>query len=369
MQSDHLLSYIMPMKQLYQTISALMAEKRPFALATILSSHGSTPRTSGTRMIVFSDKSIRGTIGGGLIEAQVIDTCADMLKDDTASGSLIKDYILNQDLKSGMDMVCGGELRVWIEIFGPQCPADIRETLDQMAEAERKGSRLTLVTTLAPEADDKFSVTKKQPVDEKNLPPELRTIIGNSMQGGVGCLTGDGETIIAETLAPVPVLYIFGGGHVGYALAEMAHLIDMPCVIVDDREAFSNAERFPHARSVVSVPEFRNCFDGLTPDEHSYIVIMTRGHLHDEVVLEQALATKAAYIGMIGSRRKRDTIYAHLRERGFSNASLEKVHSPIGLSINSETPAEIAVSIIAQIIRAKRSGIKGASSTTLERIC
>ncbi|HCY85633.1 MAG TPA: xanthine dehydrogenase [Desulfobacteraceae bacterium] len=353
----------MPMKQPYQTIMAQMAEGSPFALATILSSRGSTPRTPGTRMMVFPDKSISGTIGGGLIEAQIIDTCADLIKDETASCAMIKEYVLNQDLKSGMDMVCGGKLRVWIECFGPQCPAETKAALAEMAKAERQGGTATLLSTLVPETDGKFKVVQKRMVPTDDLPKDLGTAVEQNLREGVACVTYAKETIVAETLAPIPVLYIFGGGHVGYALAQMAHLIDLPCVVVDDREDFSNEKRFPHARSVVSVPEFKHCFEGLTPDEHSYIVITTRGHLHDEIVLEQALATKAAYIGMIGSRRKRDTIYGHLRDRGISQESLEKVHSPVGLSINSETPAEIAVSIIAQIIQAK-----GVAATKLEKL-
>ena len=133
----------------------------------------------------------------------------------------------------------------------------------------------------------------------------------------------------------------------------MARLIDLPCIVVDDRPDFASRARFPHALSVHSVAGFKSCFADLGVDEASYIVIMTRGHLHDETVLEQALATPAAYIGMIGRRRKRDTIYRRLMDRGTPGARLEKVHSPIGLPINDETPAEIAVSIIAQIIQIK----------------
>ncbi|MDX2447004.1 MAG: XdhC family protein, partial [Desulfobacterales bacterium] len=131
----------------------------------------------------------------------------------------------------------------------------------------------------------------------------------------------------------------------------MAHLTDFLTVVVDDREEFANPERFPDSKTVHVVKKFDTAFDSLSIDESSYIVILTRGHLHDETVLEAALKTDAAYIGMIGSRTKRNQIYTNLREKGIADKALESVFSPIGLEIHAETPAEIAVSIMGEIIK------------------
>jgi xanthine dehydrogenase accessory factor len=123
-------------------------------------------------------------------------------------------------------------------------------------------------------------------------------------------------------------------------------------VVVDDREMFANRERFPEADEVI-VSEFEKCFDRLNIDDSSYIIIVTRGHLYDGFVLEQAVRTNARYIGMIGSKKKIKTLYEILVKKGISKETLNRVHAPIGLDINSETPEEIAVSIVAQLIKTR----------------
>ena len=123
-------------------------------------------------------------------------------------------------------------------------------------------------------------------------------------------------------------------------------------MVIDDREIFANRERFPEADDVI-VSEFEKCFDQLNIDDSSYIVIVTRGHLYDGLVLEQTVRTDAHYIGMIGSKKKIRTLYQNLMAKGVSREKLNKVHAPIGLEINSETPEEIAVSIIAELIKVR----------------
>ena len=123
-------------------------------------------------------------------------------------------------------------------------------------------------------------------------------------------------------------------------------------VVIDDREIFANRERFPEADEVI-VSEFEKCFDRLNIDDSSYIVIVTRGHLYDGIVLEQAVESKACYIGMIGSRKKIRTLYQSLTEKGIAKENLGRVHAPIGIDINSETPEEIAVSIVAELIKVR----------------
>lgn len=143
-------------------------------------------------------------------------------------------------------------------------------------------------------------------------------------------------------------LYIFGGGHISLQLYHIAELLEMSVVIVEDRKEFANAERFPDAECIV-VPDFWE-----TPcielKKYDMVVIVTRGHLGDRAALTWALRTRAGYIGMIGSRRKRDLLYKKMQQDGIDSTSLEKVHSPIGLSIGAQYPAEVAVSIAAELI-------------------
>jgi xanthine dehydrogenase accessory factor len=158
---------------------------------------------------------------------------------------------------------------------------------------------------------------------------------------------------MVDRIRKLKTLYCFGGGHVAVPTAHLAVLAGFRVVVIDDRPEFANAERFPEAHNVFVIKDFNNAFEGLEIDEDSFIVIVTRGHQYDRAVLEQALQTSADYIGMISSRRKRDAIYEYLMSQGVKKERLEQVHSPIGIDIGGETPEEIAVSIVAELIKVR----------------
>ena len=155
-----------------------------------------------------------------------------------------------------------------------------------------------------------------------------------------------------EPVVSRPVLYVFGAGHVSRQIVPLAAGVDFQVVVIDDREDFANAGYFPDATDIHQYP-FEGLMERLPIDESSFLVIVTRGHMHDKTVLAQALKTNATYIGMIGSSRKRRLIYQKLVEEGFKEEGLLRVHSPIGLEIGAETPEEIAVSIVAELIKVR----------------
>jgi len=144
--------------------------------------------------------------------------------------------------------------------------------------------------------------------------------------------------------------YVFGGGHVAYALEPLLRHVDFTVTIVDDREEYSNSERYPNAEKTIVCENFDHCFDEIETDDDSYIIIVTRGHRGDLAVLRQALTKPNAYIGMIGSKRKNSLLFEQLLSEGFTQEQLDCVHAPIGLEIKSETPEEIGVSIVAELI-------------------
>jgi len=152
---------------------------------------------------------------------------------------------------------------------------------------------------------------------------------------------------------PSGAAYIFGAGHCGRSLAHILSTLDFRTVVIDDREEFCNAANIPDADRLLVPASMEAVFDELPVDGDSYVVIVTRGHAHDEVVLRRALRTGAGYIGMIGSRGKRETIYRRLLSDGYTQADIDRVSSPIGLPIGAESPEEIAVSIAAELIRAR----------------
>jgi len=161
-----------------------------------------------------------------------------------------------------------------------------------------------------------------------------------------------GGSYALEPWAAASPLYIFGAGHVSRPTAQVAALAGFRVTVLDDRPEFANAERFPQAETRV-LDGYDDCFAKLSAGPGAFVVIVTRWHVHDAEVLGQALSTGAGYIGMIGSRRKRDAVYQRLRGQGFTDADLARVHCPIGLDIGAETPEEIAVSIVAELVQAR----------------
>jgi xanthine dehydrogenase accessory factor len=235
----------------------------------VISAKGSTPRETGSKMLIRTDGTILGSIGGGSLEAQV---CKEAIKVMTENRSMLLRFDLTGKEVAEEGMICGGNMEVFV-----------------------------------------------------------------------------------EPILPEPCLLIFGAGHISLFLAKMGKMVGFRVVVVDDRPEFANRERFPEADEVI-VQDFPAAFQQLAANRTSYIAIVTRGHLQDETVLEWAVRTDAAYIGMIGSRKKNQAVFSNLRERGVPEKKLKEVHAPIGLNINAKTPEEIAMSIMAEIIKARREG-------------
>lgn len=174
-----------------------------------------------------------------------------------------------------------------------------------------------------------------------------------------GFLCGGRMRIYVEPLYPQPRLIIMGAGHVGQALAHLGDYSGYHTTVIDDREEYANRENIP-VGEVLVVSDFREALAGLAVDKESSLLIATRGHEHDFSAALAALATPAAYIGIVGSRKKKASFFNSLEEKGFSDGDLQRIHMPVGLSIGSVTPAEIAVSIMAQIIQQRRCNASSA---------
>ena len=174
------------------------------------------------------------------------------------------------------------------------------------------------------------------------------------LTGEKGMVCGGKAQVYIEPIIPPPTLYIFGGGHIAFPLSRMGKMAGFRVAVVDDRLEYANPERFPEADQTIA-DDYVNTFSQLSIDNSSYIVIVTRGHAFDQTVLEWAITTQAKYLGMIGSRKKIKTTYDNLKRKGIAEHQLNRVHAPIGLEINAETPEEIAVSIMAEIIKVRRS--------------
>jgi xanthine dehydrogenase accessory factor len=168
-----------------------------------------------------------------------------------------------------------------------------------------------------------------------------------------GLVCGGTLEIFIEPVLPVPILYIFGAGHVALELFKAARNAGFDCIVADDRESFANTERFPGANQIIA-RDFNLALPDLAPGESSYIVICTRGHRDDMRILRWAVQTPARYIGMVGSKRKAITVFRELTREGLDPALFDRVHSPVGLDIGAITPEEIAVSIVAELVAVRR---------------
>lgn len=171
--------------------------------------------------------------------------------------------------------------------------------------------------------------------------------------------------VFIETVEAPAVLIIVGGGHIGQALAQIGALCGFSVAVVDDRPDYASRERFPEADNVIC-GDFTKVLSEYPITTNTFIVIVTRGHKQDEISLRAVARSPARYIGMIGSRRRVTAVLQHLLAEGVPRAAIERVHTPIGLDIGAETPAEIAVSIIAEIIKERRGGSALPMSQTVD---
>jgi xanthine dehydrogenase accessory factor len=164
-----------------------------------------------------------------------------------------------------------------------------------------------------------------------------------------------GGQIFVETICEQPMVFIFGAGHLSYYISRYAKSLSFRVTVCDERVEFANKKRFPNADDII-VEDFERIFDRINVSKNSYIVIVTKGHKCDEIILERAVQTDAKYIGMIGSKKKTLTILRRLSEREIPQESLKRIYSPIGISIGAVTPEEIAFSIVCELVKIRRVG-------------
>ncbi|QGY41491.1 XdhC/CoxI family protein [Pseudodesulfovibrio cashew] len=329
------------MKAFVRSVCGLLDQGEALTLASVVESSGSTPRSSGAKMAIRRDGSIIGTVGGGLAEAMAQrDGQALLAQADGTSAISFVD--MTQKLTAETDMICGGGLYVLLEVVKPDgaCAAAYRE-LDTLM---RTGKRGMLETSFRKE--------------EEWLAHDHKVLIGaDAPEPGKTPIFERGEESMAlhEPFIPPAPLYIFGAGHVSLFTARVGAMVGFRTVVLDDRDDFANVERFPEADQVVVLPSFTGCCADLDVGDDAFIIIVTRGHLHDKTVLAEALKTPAKYVGMIGSKSKRDKIYDTLLTEGYTQADIDRCHCPIGLTIGAQTPEEIAISIGGELIQV-RSG-------------
>ena len=314
----------------------------PIALATVVKQRGSLPMASDAKLLVHSDGTIEGTIGGGCLEAEVYATAKRLLREGGAS---VDEFHLNEVEASTGGHVCGGTVLVLTRVFQPQ--PDTVEFFE--------------CATTQHDAADKVRF-----VSRVNAASAHALVVNGRVEGGLGLtpesapalsgtgLVGDGDDVwFVEPVRELPLLIVFGGGHCGVAIGAAASTAGYRVWVLEDRPTFLDAERMPWASRLRRV-DFA-ALPRLPLNANTSLAIVTRGHEHDLVVLRQVLDSSVGYLGMIGSRRKRELFRRILRDEGRDVEAFDRVRSPMGLDIGAQTPAEIAVSVVAELVAVRRS--------------
>ena len=332
------------MRNMLKTIKARLEHGQSLVLVTVIASSGATPRGAGARMLVGVEGRICGTIGGGAVEYRSQQIAARVLEEKTSLGH---DFTLTKDDVQNLGMICGGACNVFFHYIH----AGDEHIIGLCGKAEeqfRKGNALWLLTCLgetgqmglyAPELGY-WGIDVSEPLPLSRHPERI----------------GD---LFAEQINAPGRVYVFGGGHVAQALVPVLSHVGFRCVVMDDRAEFTRPELFPGAEEVIC-GDLTRIRDYMTIGGEDYVCVMTRGHSHDTVVQAQVLKCRPTYCGVIGSAFKAAGVRKTLKEEyGLADEELDLVTTPIGLNIKGETPAEIAISIAAQMIlhRAERNGL------------
>lgn len=355
------------MKEIYTKIVELFEENKVAVLATITRQAGSSPRGVGTKFLIMEDGSYVGTIGGGSLEKRVLDESVNVL--NSFSPIHLSHRMQGSDVDEA-EMICGGNIDIFME---PVLPDNLNNLhiFEEIMGIIRRGGAGLLATVIDPDQWRTGQIPKMFIKKDGEKIGSLLEIeeIDDSIKERISQLIEEGKpstviyrdregnqlNVFVEPVISDPVVYIFGGGHVSRQISPLAVKVGFKVEIIDDRPEFSDPTNFPEAREVHTCP-FEGVMERLPINEFSYLVIVTRGHSHDKTVLEQALKTSAKYIGMIGSRRKTSIIFKKLLNQGFTQDDIDRIHSPIGVEINAETPEEIAVSIVGELIRVRAGG-------------
>ncbi|MCQ2452913.1 MAG: XdhC family protein [Oscillospiraceae bacterium] len=319
----------------------------PFAFALIVSQDGSTPRGEGSRMLI-TENDIVGSVGGGLGEALVIQYARTKVL-NTGRAELYS-IDMRQDSNVNPELICGGCCEVLIADIKGNDLLEVFQAARQVDLSSKKGWIFYLYDE---DSDNPFqccvNMGRGQVVGQFTGNAKFaRDMLENPVRAAIHGDSSDGIKCVMQEINASGRVYLFGGGHVSFEIARLLVNLGFEVTVIDDREEYCNPNRFPNCATLV-VDSYDNLPD-LETSSNSYILIITRGHAGDKSVLRWALNKPCLYLGMIGSKPKRDALYRSLEGEGVAAEKLQSVHCPIGLSIGAETPGEIAVSIVAEMI-------------------
>ncbi|MBS1641355.1 MAG: XdhC family protein [Bacteroidetes bacterium] len=290
-------------------------------LLFVAESIGSSPGKAGFAMAVANDDSFNGTIGGGIMEYKLVEKAKSLLQQNHQTIFLQEQYHDKIHAKNQSGMICSGSQKI---IFVPLSEKDL-STIQSINHQTKKSFSITTNSFTA----NNFELNEWKFIDENNWQYTQNIIQQN-------------------------VIHIIGGGHCGLALSELMSFLGFYIHIYDDRENLNTVEQnyYAHEKHLVNYENINNFLNASAKD---YVVLMTIGYRTDKIILSQIIKNSYYYLGLLGSEKKINTLFTELKQEGVNDDLLNKIHTPIGVNINSQTTQEIAVSIAAEIIKVKNT--------------
>ncbi len=317
-------------------------------LCSVVQWKGSVPRKDYPMMLVLDDGTLLGTIGGGSMELKVSQAALEMFSESSAK---MFDFDMTGDDVEADVGLCGGTLKVLVEPFSPELEKFYEDMLNQSAQNRKLMVKIRISGDSSVKVKRQM-VTSRQDIEETEaeLESRLTTIFENQLTRS---LIHDNSLYLMWQVFSPPTIHIFGAGHVGQAVAQLAHFNELQVKVYDDRTELMTPERFPYAeRLETGFPIKREAISYIP--KRDFVLIASREHKHDKQLLSHALDISARYIGLVSSARKWKLLSENLHSLGFTHEALSKVHAPVGVDIDAQTVPEIAISILAEIVSAYR---------------
>lgn len=346
------------MKEVITDVNRWLLEEKPIALATVVQTWGSAPRKVGAKMALTPDGRISGSVSGGCVEGAVYDEGVETV--ETGRSQLLH-YGVADETAWEVGLACGGTIEVFVEPLD----AAVYHFIQTLLEEDAAFATATIITGPADLLGNKLVVQHDQEPFGR-ISPEIddlaattaRTVLesGRSKRKKVTIPNTDTEVeLFIEVTLPKPTLIMVGGVHIAIALTEIAKTIGYHTIVIDPRRAFGSEARFFHADQLIQEwPD--KAFEHIHLNDSSAVAMLTHDPKIDDPALKVVLNSRAFYIGALGSSKTQAKRRERLRDMGFDETAINRIYGPIGLDINASTPEEIAVSIMAEIIAARRKG-------------
>lgn len=339
------------MREVIDSIDTWLANGEAVALATVVQTWGSAPRREGAKMALTPAGHIAGSVSGGCVEGAVFEAGVEVLS--TGRAQLLS-FGVADETAWDVGLACGGKIRVFVEPLDSELYQKLRQTI----EDDRPGARATVIAG-ADALVGKTLFLDGREMNGNTLPDEMvsdvREATGIALaQGRPGHVTLKSTELFIDVLLPAPTLILVGGVHIAIALAQMARTLGFRTIVIDPRRAFGSDARFPDVdRLIQAWPD--KAFTDLDLNQSTAVVMLTHDPKIDDPALKTVLPSSAFYIGALGSTRTHEKRRGRLLAASVPEAQVNRIHAPIGLDIGAQTPEEIAVAVLAEIVAARHA--------------